>query len=183
MTPSARQLDYLRFIAAFVKRRGYAPSFEEIGGHFLVSTPSVNNMIKTLEARGFLSRVPGAARSLRITIPLDAPQEPAAAKGKQRVVSPPPGDPVVAGLLRFATLAAAQLPHALRAHPQEALFSAFDAVCTALERQLTALRVKEPERKAAIAAFVTAANAANKAHRRPVRVRSRVWVKLRDADG
>jgi SOS-response transcriptional repressor LexA len=64
-TPTARRAEYLAFIRAFTDRWGVPPSFEEIGRHFMTTAPSVNNMIKTLEARGFLARVPGRARTLR----------------------------------------------------------------------------------------------------------------------
>jgi len=71
MTPSftARQGEYLAFIHRFTLRHGIAPSFDEIAAHFGTSAPSVNGMIKTLERRGLLSRVPGAARSLRVLVP------------------------------------------------------------------------------------------------------------------
>ena len=64
-----RQRQYLAFIHRYTVKRGIAPSFEEIGTHFGTSAPSVNNMIKTLCARGLLSKVPGAARSLRVLVP------------------------------------------------------------------------------------------------------------------
>ncbi len=68
-TFTQRQGMVLAFIHAFVQRRGMAPSYEEIAGHFGISSPSVNGMIKTLERRGLLSRVPGVARSLRVLVP------------------------------------------------------------------------------------------------------------------
>jgi SOS-response transcriptional repressor LexA len=68
-TPTARQAEYLSFIRTFTDRWGMPPSFEEIGRHFMTTAPSVNNMIKTLEARGFLTRVPGQARTLRVIMP------------------------------------------------------------------------------------------------------------------
>jgi SOS-response transcriptional repressor LexA len=52
--PTARQREYLSFIKAFTDRWGIPPSFEEIGRHFETTAPSVNGMVKTLEARGFL---------------------------------------------------------------------------------------------------------------------------------
>jgi SOS-response transcriptional repressor LexA len=64
-----RQGEYLAFIHRFTARRGMAPSFEEIGAHFDTTAPSVNSMIKMLESRGLLSRVPGVARSLRVVVP------------------------------------------------------------------------------------------------------------------
>jgi SOS-response transcriptional repressor LexA len=66
---TARQGEILAFIHCFTARHGVAPSFEEIASHFGTSSPSVNGMIKTLERRGLLSRVPGAARSLRVLVP------------------------------------------------------------------------------------------------------------------
>ncbi len=64
-----RQGLFLAFIHAFIQRRGVAPSFDEIASHFGISSPSVNGMVKTLERRGLLSRVPGAARSFRVLVP------------------------------------------------------------------------------------------------------------------
>jgi len=71
ITPSftARQGEYLAFIHGFTLRHGLAPSFDEIAAHFGTSSPSVNGMIKTLERRGLLSRLPGAARTLRVLVP------------------------------------------------------------------------------------------------------------------
>jgi hypothetical protein len=68
-SPTVRQAEYLSFVRAFTDRWGIPPSFEEIGRHFMTSAPSVNNMIKTLESRGFLTRVPGQARTLRVIAP------------------------------------------------------------------------------------------------------------------
>jgi repressor LexA len=61
---------YLSFIHGFIVRRGVAPSFQEIGAHFGTTPPSVNNMIKTLDQRGLISRVRGAARTLRVLVPI-----------------------------------------------------------------------------------------------------------------
>jgi len=68
-TFTARQGEYLAFIHRYTVRNGCAPSFEEIARHFGTSAPSVNGMVKTLESRGLLDRVPGAARSLRVLVP------------------------------------------------------------------------------------------------------------------
>ncbi len=71
MNPSftARQGEYLAFIHRYALKNGIAPSFDEIAAHFGTTSPSVNGMIKTLERRGLLSRIPGAARSLRVLVP------------------------------------------------------------------------------------------------------------------
>ena len=68
---TVRQGQYLAFIDGFIARRGYAPSFDELGAHFGTTPPTVNSMIKMLERKGLLSRVPGAARSLRVLVPTD----------------------------------------------------------------------------------------------------------------
>jgi repressor LexA len=69
---TARQGQFLAFIHGFTVKRGCAPSFEQIGAHFGVTAPSVNSMIKMLERRGLLSRLPGVARSLRVLVPAEA---------------------------------------------------------------------------------------------------------------
>ncbi len=66
---TARQGEYLAFIHRYTQKFGVAPSFEDIGRHFGTTAPSVNNMIKTLCARGLLARLPGVARSLRVVAP------------------------------------------------------------------------------------------------------------------
>ena len=68
--PSKRQLDYLAFIAKYIARFGRAPAESDIQRHFLVSAPSVNQMMQMLERRGFITRQPGVPRSVRICIDL-----------------------------------------------------------------------------------------------------------------
>ena len=68
--PTKRQLDYLLFIAKYLGRYGRAPAESDIERHFLVSAPSVNQMMQMLERRGFISRKPGVPRSARICIDL-----------------------------------------------------------------------------------------------------------------
>ena len=70
--PTKRQLEYLLFIAKYLGRYGRAPAESDIERHFLVSAPSVNQMMQMLERRGFISRTPGVPRSARIRIDLDA---------------------------------------------------------------------------------------------------------------
>ncbi|MBI3892358.1 MAG: MarR family transcriptional regulator [Candidatus Wallbacteria bacterium] len=65
--PTRRQGEYLAFILLNTRKRGIAPSYDEIAAHFGTTTPSVNGMIKTLERNGFISRVPGAGRTLRVS--------------------------------------------------------------------------------------------------------------------
>ena len=69
--PTKRQLEYLVFIRKYMVRFGRAPAESEIERHFLVSAPSVNQMMQMLERRGFIDRQAGVARSTRLCIDLD----------------------------------------------------------------------------------------------------------------
>ena len=68
--PTKRQLEYLSFIAKYVSRFGRAPAESDIERHFLVSAPSVNQMMRMLERQGFITRQLGVPRSARICIDL-----------------------------------------------------------------------------------------------------------------
>ena len=70
--PTKRQLEYLAFIAKYIHHFGRAPAESDIERHFLVSAPSVNQMMQMLERRGFITRQPGVPRSIRIRIDLTA---------------------------------------------------------------------------------------------------------------
>ncbi|MBI2924568.1 MAG: hypothetical protein HYY24_02555 [Verrucomicrobia bacterium] len=62
---------YLAFIQAYMKLHGRAPAEAEFQHYFRVSPPSAHQMIVTLERKGLISRVPGAARSIRLAVPAD----------------------------------------------------------------------------------------------------------------
>jgi DNA-binding transcriptional MocR family regulator len=64
--PTRRQREYLEFIARYILRFGVSPAESDIARHFLVSDPSVNQMVQTLERRGFITRKRGAPRSISI---------------------------------------------------------------------------------------------------------------------
>ena len=66
--PSARQLDYLRFIHAYIELHRRAPSENEIVMHMQVTAPSAHDMLVKLEELGYLARTPGVAHSTRILI-------------------------------------------------------------------------------------------------------------------
>ena len=70
--PTKRQLEYLAFISKYIHRFGRAPAESDIERHFLVSAPSVNQMMQMLERRGFITRQRGVPRSTRICIDLTA---------------------------------------------------------------------------------------------------------------
>jgi hypothetical protein len=64
--PTQRQRDYLQFISRYIIRYGVSPAESDIARHFLVSAPSVNQMVQMLERRGFIRRQSGVSRSITI---------------------------------------------------------------------------------------------------------------------
>jgi DNA-binding MarR family transcriptional regulator len=66
LTP--RQGQYLAFIHAYRRLHGRAPAEADIQRFFGVSPPSVHQMLLTLERAGLISRQPGVARSVTLTI-------------------------------------------------------------------------------------------------------------------
>jgi repressor LexA len=68
-----RQLEVLRFIARQIEEQGYPPTIREIGEALDIrSTNGVNDHLKALERKGFLSRDPVKSRAL---IPTHQAQE------------------------------------------------------------------------------------------------------------
>ena len=63
------QGQYLAFIRAYTLIHGVAPSEADMQRFFRVTPPSVHRMVLLLEKRGWVQRVPGKARSLRILVP------------------------------------------------------------------------------------------------------------------
>lgn len=63
-----RQGQYLAFIYYYTKIHGRAPAESDLQRYFRVTPPVVHQMIKTLEAHGFIDRTPGAARSIRLRL-------------------------------------------------------------------------------------------------------------------
>lgn len=66
---SALQGQYLSFIHTYEGIHGCAPAEADLQRHFGVTPPSVHQMVVTLERKGFLTRVAGAARSIKLRIP------------------------------------------------------------------------------------------------------------------
>lgn len=66
-----KQGQYLAFIYYYTKVNGRAPSERDMQQHFRVTPPSVHQMVVTLEANGFIERVPGQERSVRLLVPRD----------------------------------------------------------------------------------------------------------------
>lgn len=64
-----KQGQYLAFIYHYTRIHRHAPAEAEMQEYFRVSPPSVHQMVLMLEARGFIERTPGQARSIRLRIP------------------------------------------------------------------------------------------------------------------
>ena len=66
----------LQFIQASISERGYPPTLREIGNHMGIrSTNGVNDHLRALERKGYLTREDMKSRALRPTHPPSAPPE------------------------------------------------------------------------------------------------------------
>jgi DNA-binding MarR family transcriptional regulator len=68
---SDTQGQYLAFIHAYALINGRPPAEADIQRFFAVTPPSVHSMIKELERRGFITRVPRQPRSIAVSVPED----------------------------------------------------------------------------------------------------------------
>lgn len=68
-SPTKKQLEYLCYVFEYTQVHGVAPAFADIESYFKVAPSTVNQMIKTLEIKGYLSKQSGVARSLKVNIP------------------------------------------------------------------------------------------------------------------
>lgn len=64
-----RQGQFLAFIYYYTKVNGRPPAEADMERYFQVSPPSVHQMVVTLEKRGYIVRVPGQGRSMRLLLP------------------------------------------------------------------------------------------------------------------
>lgn len=67
-----KQGQYLAFIYYYSKINGQAPAEADMQRYFQVSSPSVHQMILSLEKHGFIERKPGQGRSIRLLLPREA---------------------------------------------------------------------------------------------------------------
>lgn len=67
-TYTPKQGQYLAFIYYYTKLNGFPPAQADIQQYFRVTPPTVNNMLKTLEKRGPISRVPRQPRSIKLLL-------------------------------------------------------------------------------------------------------------------
>ncbi len=72
-TPSPRQRDFARAVAALAKRRGIPPTLAEVAAEIEVSLPRAAQLAAACQTRGLVTREPRVARSLRVTRPTKAP--------------------------------------------------------------------------------------------------------------
>jgi repressor LexA len=63
-----KQGQYLAFMYYFTKLHGRPPAEADLQQYFKVSPPVVHQMILALERRGFITRVPGKARSVGLRV-------------------------------------------------------------------------------------------------------------------
>jgi len=72
-----RQQEVLGYIQLHMREQGTWPSFREIEQHFgFRSTNAVMGHLRALERKGYISRVPGQARTFRITLDLNEENQP-----------------------------------------------------------------------------------------------------------
>lgn len=66
-----KQGQYLAFIRTYMLLNRQAPAETDMQRFFRVTPPSVHRMVVELEARGLITRTPGAARSIRLAVSPD----------------------------------------------------------------------------------------------------------------
>ncbi len=63
-----KQGQYLAFIWAYTCIQGRPPAEADLQRHFNVTPPSVHQMVLTLERSDLITRQPGVARSIALTV-------------------------------------------------------------------------------------------------------------------
>ena len=67
MALTRRQKQVFDFLVFFINRKGYSPSFEEIGASLKVSSlATVHKHMQTLERKGFIRRGHNQSRSIEV---------------------------------------------------------------------------------------------------------------------
>jgi DNA-binding MarR family transcriptional regulator len=66
-----KQGQYLAFIDSYMTMHARAPAEADLERFFRTTPPTIHQMILKLEEKGFISRVPGQARSIRLLIDPD----------------------------------------------------------------------------------------------------------------
>ena len=69
-----KQGKYLAFIQAYTVLNGCPPAVNDIARFFGVRSPSAQGMVQQLEKKGLITKTPGAARTISVTLaPSDLP--------------------------------------------------------------------------------------------------------------
>ncbi len=63
-----KQGQYLAFIYYYTKLHRVPPAETDMQRYFQTTPPSVHEMVKTLDSRGFITREPGKARTIRLLL-------------------------------------------------------------------------------------------------------------------
>ena len=67
-----RQGQFLAFIHYYTLLNRRPPAEADMQAYFRVSAPSIHQMVLTLDQKGWITRVPGQARSIRLLLAPDA---------------------------------------------------------------------------------------------------------------
>ncbi len=65
-TLTGRQKQILEYLRSFQAEQGYPPSFREVAGHFKINLGTVQDHLKALTRKGYLSREVNRSRGLRL---------------------------------------------------------------------------------------------------------------------
>ena len=66
-----KQGQYLAFIESYMIMHGRAPAEADLQRFFRTTPPTIHQMILKLEEKGFISRIPGQPRSIKLLIDAD----------------------------------------------------------------------------------------------------------------
>ena len=71
--PTGQQGQFLAYIHEYINanHRGVAPTHANFQKFFNLTAPSVNSMLKRLEGKGYIRRIPGKTRAIELTIDLE----------------------------------------------------------------------------------------------------------------
>ena len=153
MALTRRQKQVFDFLVGFINRRGYSPSFEEIGAGLGVSSlATVHKHLETLERKGFIRRGYNQSRSLEVVaIPASVPfaktavrpfgrRKSAGSEGGDQARAPVPIPSLVLGNMEFPLLGRIAAGQPVEAIPNAETFSFGDF--TRGRGSLFVLRVK-----------------------------------------
>jgi SOS-response transcriptional repressor LexA len=77
MSPTARQMDALRFVTGYQLAKGYAPTVREIGrGIGSNSTCLTHGFLTALEERGHIRRLFAQTRAIEVLTDIPVPRSP-----------------------------------------------------------------------------------------------------------